>query len=355
MSLPPEAASRQVLIVDADAARADCLRTAAARAGCSPLTGSATSAGIAALAACPPLKAVVMAVEPHDLSNLVFLARLRELPCGASATLIVVTAAAGASLKALGNAMAPLSVAMFLGRPWNQLERVLGGGDRQLDSNTPPSDAASCLREIINNYQQLMSEPHHVRLGVARGASPEDVRIAFVAKAAELCGLSTQATRPEDMQTLRQLHDDLMKSCEVLCNPVEQPPIAPKPSFVPKERGVGDARPMWEMLSDAARLQALTGDYAGAAELVGDALLLKRGDPQLKYRKQLYLGIKFKNVGRMGKARYHLGLAVSLAPPDVAHHAREQLERVERVERVDEPEGTEEASFLDKLRRWAGR
>ena len=84
-------------------------------------------------------------------------------------------------------------------------------------------------------------------------------------------------------------------------------------------------KPPHEMLANAAQLQVVMGDYAGAVDLFEQAVRLKPDSTELKYKLELNLGRKFKQMGHKVRARQHFESAVELAPRGM-HAAEEELE-----------------------------
>ena len=75
-----------------------------------------------------------------------------------------------------------------------------------------------------------------------------------------------------------------------------------------------DDRSTPEMLLDAAHLQAVMGDYAGAAELVQQCLRVHPDDQSLHFKLELYKGRRAKAAGHIEIARRHFERALEVAP-----------------------------------------
>ncbi len=64
-----------------------------------------------------------------------------------------------------------------------------------------------------------------------------------------------------------------------------------------------------DKLADAARLRGVMGDYAGAVELMEQAILVNPDNPDFKYKLELYKGWRAKAADKLALAKRHFMLA----------------------------------------------
>ena len=93
------------------------------------------------------------------------------------------------------------------------------------------------------------------------------------------------------------------------------------------------------MLEEAAHLQAVMGDFAGASTLLEQALKLRPDDQDLRYKLELNTARKFKALGNRVRARRHFQLAIELSPRGHSIAEDELAELEGRPKKGDDPGG----------------
>ena len=408
---------------------------------------------------------IVFAITSGDLSQLVPMMRIRELPQGRGVPLIALVEERGA-LHHIKSLLGPLNVSEFIELPADAAtvarigsRRLEGELVRESMDDLPRGEVTS--RELREMYTALGTKDYFGRLGLDREASASQVRAAFLKRVNRYKPERVAARSDEERRLLRGIHDALGEAYSTLrdekrraayqlrtqrqdkprpppqepgtpvtirrtaapaqaeaalpeaappkpaappatTRPVETkrpspfesrplptrpmlapptglfggpsapapPPPPPPPESQPEPEPARRARAssnstdedgssgdVWargkqlksepvEKLEDAARLQAVMGDYAGAAELIRQCLRLKPDHPAYKYRLEMYEGWKFKQGGNLSRSKRHFETALALAPPGARKTTQVELDDLAKM---SDPKATASGGSLKGL------
>ncbi len=303
-----------------------------------------------AMAGAPVL--ALIHVEPDDLSCLVLLAGMREIPGGADVPLAVMTRARGRHLEKLERIMTPLNVARFVRSPIPD-ERVATVISGALEAPRPvpaAAEPASMSLEEVRALHRVIAKDettHFERLGVARDATLDDIRGAYTERMKRLRPADIPVRSEDDRSAVVAVYESIAEAYAVLRDPAHRARYESELAAVQADRTIEvpalkrtengarldywsrnqfDCPEMWESRATAARMRAMMGDYEGAADLILDAIRLRPSDAALKYRRELYLGWKFKRAGNRHLSRRHFTAALTMAPPGEAAPPRAELD-----------------------------
>ncbi len=300
--------------------------------------------------------AIVVAVEPDQLSHLGALARLRESQRGRNAALVVVTKASAAELARLETMLAVLRPAVFLPQPLDKkaFRRTLAPfAVKSKEAGAPlapASPAAVTMEEVFKANHAMFGQNYWERLGVAHGADLTAIRKAYLTLVNRYRPEAVPTMSDDDVLAAGALIDGLTFAYETLSDParaaryeemVANKPTEPRvpqlhrstiaskpPEPVPvaaaeppdpgtpyrwEDRPI-DHREDWEMLMEAATFQAVQRDYAGALSLAERAFEERPDDTDIAYKIELYKAWRAKGAGKYAAARRHFERAAKVSP-----------------------------------------
>ena len=169
---------------------------------------------------------ILFAIEPGAFTELMGLARLRELPQAKNAAVIGLTASTGAQLDQVKQLTAQLSVAEFVAKPLLQAQ-IYAAVDRQLRriaAAAPKAEATTTaaklsIADLRREHPRLGGQDFFTRLEVARDADFSAIKVAFaqLMKRYDIDNLVEQ--NRESRRMVREIQEGLNKAFVTLRDP----------------------------------------------------------------------------------------------------------------------------------------
>ena len=226
-----------ILIVERDVASRQRLADWLARQGAAVVTEARALEAVSRFLA-GPIGAVLLGVDPQDLSDLGAIARVRELPHGRDVPIFILTRAGEGALARIRMMAAPLRVTEYHAYPldlpklWARISAPAGTAPPKAAalSNAPPSasqpsDASPSLvtmGTLVRFHQLIGPQDHYERLGITPQDGPSAVRQAFLAIVYRFRPQALADPKPEAMRLLRGIVDHVTQSYEVLRDPTRR-------------------------------------------------------------------------------------------------------------------------------------
>ncbi len=324
---------------------------------------------------------LIATVDSSDMSPLVALAHLRDLPNVRDAALMMISSAFGSKRDALMRNLKPLRVTKWMPDPMTEEEykkyvAILLEEQRQraeeaaeTAASAPEEEMAieaarpdtglleATLRQRLLDYAARIGEVDHFeRLSVGRRDDTPVIREALVQALRRYHPTTAPQGDTELQEALSRIQAALRESFEVLTDPYRRmcflrgrdestinastrPILDLKPPTKADDRDSGmldvwkqdDAqRTRAEGLAESAHMNAVAGDFGGAATMIQQALAIDPQEPSWRYRLQLYRGMDHRKQGRLDEARACLKRAARLALNPENNAAQRALEKLEQ-------------------------
>ena len=178
------------------------------------------------------LAAIVFGIRPNDMSQLVALARIRELPAGKGVPVIVLSGANAAEQARLEMLLSQLGVVAYVGKPLSAI-RLAAGLDKAIGVAPTASKRAAAGGPVTektlkatytemgrqDHFQRLGEvgrQDHFQRLGVGRSDGLMTIRQAYLAKIKHYSPEKLATPSAESRRLLRGIQDGLQTAFATL-------------------------------------------------------------------------------------------------------------------------------------------